>query len=261
VGRAVAIALHEAGAAVWASARLRESIDALERDGLQLLELDVRDAKQSIAAVEAADPVDVLVNNAGYGVEGAIEEIDDESLRDQYETNLFGPWRLIRAVLPGMRARGRGAIVNVSSFGAHAPYPGWGAYRSSKHALEGLGWTLHFEVAHFGIRVLNVEPGLIASGFSARATRGGFMEDGNAYAPMHEAAARAYAHMSPVGLAPETVAARIVDELERDSGPVHVRVGEDAQRMIGLVRRDESAYERYLVDELGFDWHPRGGSE
>ena len=209
------------------------------------------DVESAIAAVEG---VDVLVNNAGYGLEGAVEEVADDELRDQYETNLFGPWRLIRAVLPGMRERGRGAIVNVSSFGGEVPYPGIGAYRTSKFAVEGLSFTLHLEVAHFGIRVLDVQPGLVASDFGPKmkAARGLLP----AYAPMRESSALTYPRMSPEALAPETVAGAIVAELRKDSGPLRLRVGEDAHRMVAAVRAGDEAYERYLVRELGFDWHP-----
>ncbi len=205
-------------------------------------------------AVAAVGRVDVLVNNAGYGLEGAVEEVADDELREQYETNVFGPWRLIREVLPGMRERGRGAIVNVSSFGGEVPYPGIGAYRTSKFAVEGLSFTLHLEVAHFGIRVLDVQPGLTSSDFGPKmkAARGLLP----AYGPMRDCSAQTYPRMSPEALPPETVADAIVVELCRDSGPLRLRVGEDADRMVAAVRAGDEAYERYLVRDLGFDWHP-----
>ncbi|MCI0625039.1 MAG: SDR family oxidoreductase [Acidobacteria bacterium] len=255
IGRATALALSHAGARVWASARKRESIAALETQGMQLVELDLTDAGGVSRAVSLVGRLDVLVNNAGYGLEGAIEEVGDEELFEQYNTNVFGPWRLCRAVLPGMRASGRGAIVNISSFGGEAPYPGIGAYRSSKFALEGFSWTLRLEVAHFGIRVLDVQPGLTESEFGKHMKRAKAMAPDNAYAPMHESAARAYLRMSPHALPPEAVADAIVAELRKDTGPLRLRVGEDAHRMVAAVRAGDEAYERYLVSELGFDWH------
>jgi NAD(P)-dependent dehydrogenase (short-subunit alcohol dehydrogenase family) len=170
---------------------------------------------------------------------------------------VFGPWRLCRAVLPGMRDQGTGVIVNVSSFGGQVPFPGIGAYRSSKFAVEGLTWSLHLEVARFGIRVVSIQPGLVDSDFGTRSIRrAAGMTPGNAYQAMRDSAARAYPQMSPQALSSEAVADAIVAEIARDSGPLHVRVGEDAERMIAAVLAGDEAYERYLVDDLGFDWLP-----
>ena len=241
---------------MWAGARRRESVEDLEGDGLRTLELDVTSAADVDAAVATVGRVDVLVNNAGYGLEGAIEEVADDELLEQYDTNVFGPWRLARAVLPGMRARGAGAIVNVSSFGGEAPYPGIGAYRTSKFAVEGFSWTLHLEVAHFGIRVLDVQPGLTESDFGPKMKAARGLEAEGPYAAMRAASARTYPRMSPTSLAPAEVADAVVVELRKDAGPLRLRVGEDAHRMVGVVRTGDEAYERYLVGELGFDWHP-----
>jgi NAD(P)-dependent dehydrogenase (short-subunit alcohol dehydrogenase family) len=259
IGRATAIALAAAGARVWASARRPESIADLASEAIQLIELDVTDRAAVRRAVAAVETVDVLVNNAGYGLEGAIEEVEDGELFAQYDTNVFGPWRLCRAVLPGMRERRRGAIVNVSSFGGEVPFPGIGAYRTSKFALEGFTWTLHVEVAHFGIRVLSVQPGLTESDFGPKMKRASGVKSGGPYAAMRESAARAYPRMSPEALRPDAIARAIIEELRKDSGPLHLRVGEDAHRMVAAIRAGDEAFERYLVSELGFDWHPLKG--
>ena len=180
-----------------ATARDVSDLVDLAADGLETLPLDVRDPMSVDAALAAAGAVEIVVNNAGYGVEGAVEEVGDDDLREQFETNVFGVWRICRGVLPGMRERASGTIVNVSSFGGQAPFPGIGAYRSSKFALEGLTWTLRLEVAHFGIRVLSVQPGLTASQFGDSLKRAQYFDAGGAYAAMRERAAVAYARMSP----------------------------------------------------------------
>lgn len=239
---------------MWASARRLDSIAGLAQAGLDVVQLDVTSRDDIETALARAGEVDVLVNNAGYGLEGAVEEVGDDELLEQYDTNVFGPWRLIRAVLPGMRARKSGAIVNVSSFGGEVPYPGIGAYRTSKWALEGLSWTLHLEVAHFGIRVLDVQPGLVESDFGPKMKTARRLE--SAYDPMRECSAHTYPRMSPAGLPPEAIADAILAELRKDTGPLRVRVGEDAHRMVAAIRSGDEAYERYLVEELGFDWHP-----
>ena len=258
IGRATARALAARDARVIATARDVSDVADLAADGLEVVALDVRDPVSVNDALSAAGAVDIVVNNAGYGIEGAVEEVGDDDLREQFETNVFGVWRICRGVLPGMRERGSGTIVNVSSFGGQAPFAGIGAYRSSKFALEGLTWTLRLEVAHFGIRVLSVQPGLTASQFGGSLKRAQHFDAGGAYAPMRERAAVAYAQMSPEALAPETVAEAIVGGIAAERTPWRIRVGDDARRMTAFVESSADAYERELVEGLGFDWHPLG---
>jgi NAD(P)-dependent dehydrogenase (short-subunit alcohol dehydrogenase family) len=258
IGRATALALAARGACVVATARDGSDIDDLAGDGIETLELDVRDPDATATALAGAGPLEVLVNNAGFGIEGAVEEIADADLREQYETNVFGVWRLCRGVLPAMRERGRGTIVNVSSFGGQAPFAGIGAYRSSKFALEGLTWTLRLEVAHFGIRVLSIQPGLTASRFGDSMRRGEHFDPDGPYAPMRASAATAYARMSPTALEPGVVADVIVRGIEAEHTPWRIRVGDDALRMTEAVEAGTDIYERVLTEELGFDWHPVG---
>lgn len=244
-----------------ATARDLAAIADLAEMGIETAALDVTDAAQVERVVADMGTVDVLINNAGYGLEGAVEEISDDELLAQYDTNVFGPWRLCRAVLPGMRERGAGTIVQISSFGGIAPFPGIGAYRSSKFALEGMTWSLDLEVRHFGIRVIAVLPGLVETDFGTRSIRRP-RRALQAYDGMRRSAEEAYPRMSPEGLAPEVVAAAVVRELSADDGPLHVAVGEDAERLIAAFRRDEPAYEQYLAHDLGFTWHPaRAGGD
>src|SRR5207302_8923943 len=122
-------------------------------------EAPMRDA---VAAVEAAEgAVGVLVNNAGYGLHGAVEEADLADVRRQFETNVFGLARLTQLVLPGMRRQGWGRIINVSSMGGRLTFPGGGYYHATKHAVEAISDALRFEVRPFGIDVVVIEPGPI----------------------------------------------------------------------------------------------------
>ena len=126
--------------------------------------------RAAVAAVEAEHgAVGALVNNAGYSQSGALETLPMERLRAQFETNVFGLVRMCQLVLPGMRAAGRGRIVNVSSMGGKLVFPGGGAYHASKYAVEALSDALRFEVRGFGIRVVIVEPGLITTSFGETA--------------------------------------------------------------------------------------------
>jgi NAD(P)-dependent dehydrogenase (short-subunit alcohol dehydrogenase family) len=168
----LAAALAEAGDQAVVTARQAASLtDLVEAwpSNLFPAALDLRDAQQCEDAVKTAlerfGGIDVLVNNAGNGLFGAVEEVSDEELRDQLESLVVGPWRLARLALPSMRARGSGHIVNVSTIGARVPVPGLSAYLSGKQALEGMSQALAAEVAGFGIRVTVVEPGGFATNY------------------------------------------------------------------------------------------------
>ena len=159
IGQAAALALHEAGRTVVATARNPDTLSGLAARGLRTLALDVTDESSMRAAVDAAGPIDVLVNNAGYGLYGTVEQLPMAEIRRQFETNFFGLVRLTQLVLPGMRAAGGGRILNVSSMGGRATLPGGAFYHASKYAVEALSDALRMEVARFGIHVVLIEPG------------------------------------------------------------------------------------------------------
>jgi len=163
IGRAAALSLHQAGFTVYATARRTEALTELSDRGLRTLALDVTDEQSmttAVAAVEAdAGAVAVLINNAGYGLYGPVEQLPMAEIRRQFETNFFGLVRLTQLVLPGMRRRGRGRILNVSSMGGRITLPGGAFYHASKYAVEALSDALRMEVAQFGIDVVLIEPG------------------------------------------------------------------------------------------------------
>jgi NAD(P)-dependent dehydrogenase (short-subunit alcohol dehydrogenase family) len=173
IGRATALRLAGAGWKVYATARRPESIAELADAGCQTLALDVCDEDSMVAAVDAVEQAEgaigVLVNNAGYSQGGAIETVPMESVRRQFETNVFGLVRLTQLALPKMRAQGWGRIVNVGSMGGRLTFPGGGQYHATKYALEAISDALRFEVAGFGIAVVLLEPGLITTEFGETA--------------------------------------------------------------------------------------------
>jgi len=165
-GREFTKAALSRGDKVAATVRKASALDDLvseHGDALLPLELDVTDRAAVVAAVTRAHDtfgrLDVVVNNAGYGLFGAVEEITDEQLRDQLEVNLFGVLHVTQAVLPVLRAQAAGHIVQISTIGGQAAFPNLGGYHASKWALEGLTESLAQEVAGFGIKVTLVEPG------------------------------------------------------------------------------------------------------
>ena len=169
IGEATALRLLRDGFVVYGAARRVEKMAGLVAQGGQALALDVTDEASMEAAVEtilaAHGRIDVLVNNAGYGSYGAVEDVPLDEARRQVEVNLFGLARMTQLVLPAMRAQRSGTIVNVSSIGGkiYTPLGAW--YHATKHAVEGFSDALRFEVAEFGIRVVIVEPGAISTEF------------------------------------------------------------------------------------------------
>jgi NAD(P)-dependent dehydrogenase (short-subunit alcohol dehydrogenase family) len=139
------------------------------------LDLDVTDEAQITAAVRTAEErfgaIDVLVNNAGYGYQAAVEEGVEAEIRAQFDANVFGLFAMIRAVLPGMRARRRGHILNITSVAGFVGFPASGYYAASKHAVEGLSDSLRREVAPLGIKVTCVEPGPFRTDWAGRSLR------------------------------------------------------------------------------------------
>src|ERR1043165_7446850 len=189
IGHAAALALHEAGRSVVATARNPATLSGLADRGLRTLALDVTDEASMQAAVDAAGPIGVLVNNAGYGLYGTVEQLPMTEIRRQFETNFFGLVRLTQLVLPGMRAAGGGRIINVSSMGGRATLPGGAFYHASKYAVEALSDGLRMEVARFGIDVGLIEPGPVktpwndvAAGSLSTAAVAGTAADGAAQA-------------------------------------------------------------------------------
>jgi NADP-dependent 3-hydroxy acid dehydrogenase YdfG len=179
IGRATAAYLAQQGHTVYATARKLESIEDLEKHGCRLLALDVTEEESMKAAVEAVEEaegaVSALVNNAGYSQSGAIETIPLDSIRKQFETNVFGLIRMSQLVLPGMRSRRFGRIVNVSSMGGKLVFPGGGIYHATKFAVEAISDAMRFEVQGFGVDVVVIEPGLIKTEFGTAAV--GSMSD------------------------------------------------------------------------------------
>jgi NAD(P)-dependent dehydrogenase (short-subunit alcohol dehydrogenase family) len=176
IGEATAARLARSGWTVYATARRRETLAGLEAHGCRTLTLDVTDEDSMHAAVKAVEDaegaVGVLINNAGYSQSGAIESVPMESVRRQFDTNVFGLVRMCQLVLPGMRGQRWGKIVNLSSGGGKFTFPGGGFYHATKHAVESLSDALRFEVRGFGVDVIIVEPGLIRTEFSGTVESG-----------------------------------------------------------------------------------------
>ncbi|WP_049005994.1 oxidoreductase [Enterobacter cloacae] len=169
MGKVIARRLIQDGYQVYAAARSVDKMNDLAQLGARALRMDISRDEDILAAVDTivsqTGGVDVLVNNAGFGLYGPVEEIGIDEARYQFEVNVFGAARLTQLLLPAMRARRRGYIINITSIGGkiYTPLGAW--YHATKHALEGWSDCLRLEVAEYGIKVVIVEPGLIETGF------------------------------------------------------------------------------------------------
>lgn len=176
IGLCSALMLHKQGYQVIASARRLEDVEQLQQQGLQAIQLDVDDDESIKRALQeclelTGGTLDALFNNAGFGQPGAVEDIERKALRQQFETNVFGPFELTRLVLKQMRKQGHGRIIFNSSVLGFAAMKFRGAYNGSKFAMEGLCDTLRQELAGSQIHVSLIEPGPIISQFRANAMR------------------------------------------------------------------------------------------
>ncbi len=204
IGLVTALELARAGYDVVGSVRSQAKADVVERAAadkgvtVRTIELDVDDAASAEAGLAAFQKLTgagpwALVNNAGFAQSGAVEDVPDELARRQLETNVLAPIRLARLVLPGMRDRGEGRIVNISSIAGRLSIPLMGWYCASKHALEALTDALRMEVEQDGVRVVLVEPGMFGTDIWSAAMEGGFPE------PTGARYAAAYAHAEALG--------------------------------------------------------------
>lgn len=218
VGRATATAFVAEEWTVYATARNTEEIESLADAGCETASLDVTD-EESVSAVvdrilEEQGQIDCLVNNAGYGQFGPVEDVSTELLNAQFDVNVYGPHRLVRAVLPAMRERGAGTIINVSSVTGRVTVPGMGAYSGSKHALEAMTDALRVEIESDDIDVALVEPGPVATEFADRAdTELTKLDKSDAYDAVYTfyEDTEVFGGQSPVAVSPDEVAETILE--------------------------------------------------
>jgi NAD(P)-dependent dehydrogenase (short-subunit alcohol dehydrogenase family) len=223
------------------------------------LKLDVTDKAEVAEAVQKAETsfgsIDVLVNNAGYGYVGAFEESDEGEVRTLMETNFFGLARMIHQVLPGMRRRRRGNIVNISSIGGLVGFPGVGYYNAAKFAVEGLSESLSKEVAPLGIKVLVVEPGPFRTDWAGRS-----LKRSSRQIPEYAETAGAFRERITEGSGkqagdPVRACAAIIKALNSDNMPLHLVLGQraldTARSKVELLRGELDAWEE---TSLGADY-------
>jgi NAD(P)-dependent dehydrogenase (short-subunit alcohol dehydrogenase family) len=250
-GREWAAAALERGDRVAATARDPETLADLAQehgDALLALPLDVTDRDAVFETVRRAHEhfgrLDVVVNNAGYGQFGMVEELSEQEARDQIETNLFGALWVTQAALPLLREQGSGHFLQVSSIGGISAFPGIGMYHASKWALEGISQALAAEVKDFGIHVTLIEPGGFSTDWGGSSAR--HAEPLEAYAPLHEASKQRRAGNTPGD--PTASAEAVLRIVDADEPPLRAFFGSTP---LGVAEKD---YEARL--ETWREWQP-----
>jgi len=262
-GLLTALAFARAGDRVVATMRRPERAPAeltgpiaAEKLPITLGRLDVCDPASIEAAVRAAGPIDVLVNNAGIELRSSIEDASDEDVERQFDTNVFGTLRVMRAVLPQMRERKRGTIVNLSSVAGIVSRPFGGHYSATKHAIEALTEALHFEAAPLGIRVVLVQPGSYGTRLLDNAFPGAGFGPTSPYWPMSERFEEALGRLrSGTGGAqdPQEVADVIVAAVRDPQPKLRYLVGRDATMIVTAYKAmDFEQYEQAMRQSMGW---------
>ena len=229
----------ERGDCVVATARDPQTVIAAlgQHPNLLAVRLDVKLEAQAITTAQQAvtrfGRIDVLVNNAGYGLLGAVEEANGEEIRALYETNVFGLLNVTRAVLPVMRRQGSGHVMNISSVGGYSAYAGWGVYGSTKFAVEGLSEAMSMELAPLGINVTVVEPGFFRTDFldasSLVATRDRIADYAATVGAMRDFAEGAN-HQQPGD--PLKLAGALLQLADSGKPPVRLQLGSDTVQRV-----------------------------
>ena len=260
LGRALAEVLIARGERVFASARKPEQIADLVagRDNAKALRLDVTSAEDiaaAAAAVEASGGVDVLVNNAGYGYLTAFEEGEEADYRAQFETNMFGLIAMTKAVLPGMRARGRGHIINIASVGGLVGNPGSAYYAATKFGVVGLSEALSKEVGALGIKVTVIEPGPFRTDWAGRSLQSS-SERIPAYAKtVHERLDQVSQYSGKQPGDPVRAADAIITAVESDDPPLHLVLGKMAlDRAREALTNRLAIFDKWEAVTLGADF-------
>ena len=263
IGRETTRKLAQEGFQVIASARRKERLDELAKENQNILPrpVDLSDAQelenfcQEIASL--AEPIFVLINNAGFSVRGAIEDVSLASIRRLFEVNLFALFRITQACLPGMRRLRRGRIINLSSVVGKFPYPTSGPYAATKHAVEAITDALRMEVRPFGIYVVTIRPGVIGTEFNEVANKltGDLLSRTHPdYKPVYQAygAAMGKLFSNIIIPGPEIIASLILEAVLSDSPKAAYCAGPMVEEILGpRTKLDDDSFFQFMSEKTG----------
>jgi NAD(P)-dependent dehydrogenase (short-subunit alcohol dehydrogenase family) len=251
IGAATARALSARDHEVVATGRDRAALEGV--DAAIKLTMDVCDPDSIATALRQAGDLDAVVNNAAISTSGPLEDFPIPRLHELFDTNCFGALRMVQALAPAWRERGTGVFVNVSSVQGRVATPLGGAYAATKYALEALSEVLHYELSHFGIRTVIVQPGFTAPGMKPSPPHTG----PPAYRDLWDQWSGIDDKVTGIGgrPGPELVATAIADAIEDPTTPLRVRVGQDTE-LIFSVRHElnDADFESAMRATLGITW-------
>ena len=260
IGYETSLALARDGFYTFATVRNSKKAEKIlqiakkENLNIEIIELDVDDEKSISIAIEKIiskkQRIDVLVNNAGWGLFGSVEDVSMKDFRAQFETNFFGIISIIQKVAPVMRKQGSGVIVNVSSVAGRIGFPGSPAYISSKFALEGLSESLRYELGQFGVKTIIIEPGVIKTNFFSSMKIAEPKPD-SPYKEITEKVIMGIKMMAELGTPPSEVATTILNAIKEENPRPRYIVGNDAQMFLEAKKtKTDAEFENYLKKEL-----------
>ena len=260
IGYETSLALARDGFYTFATVRNPKKAEKIlqiakkENLNIEIMELDVDDEKSISATIKKIiskkQRIDVLVNNAGWGLFGSVEDVSMKDFRAQFETNLFGIISIIQKVAPIMRKQGSGVIVNVSSVAGRIGFPGSSAYISSKFALEGLSESLRYELGQFGVKTIIIEPGVIKTNFFSSMKIAEPKPD-SPYKEITEKVIMGVKMMAELGTPPSEVATTILHAIKEENPRPRYIVGNDAQMFLEAKKtKTDTEFENYLKKEL-----------
>ena len=258
IGKALAEACLQQGYQVWATARRPETLEPLVAKGAIPMQLDVNDSAQLQACAERirneAGRLDLLINNAGYGAMGPVLDADRETLLQQFDTNVFAPLQLVRACADLLR-EAKGLVVNIGSVSGVTTTPFSGVYCASKAALHALSEALRMELHPFGIQVLTVQPGAIASDFGNNATAAITMDEASWFKPWEKAVqARAKASQKASSTSAADFASELIRYVKNPLRPETALIGTSSRSMVRMKRwLPTSILESRLRKRFGLD--------
>lgn len=252
IGKATAIYLAQHGYNVYGAARRMEMLQTLQEYGVKPIALDVTKDERIVACVAQIGKIDILVNSAGLGSYGALEDVPLAEARNQLEINLFGVARLIQLVLPRMREQGYGKIVNISSIGGKVGLPMGVWYHASKFALEGLSDSLRNEVRQFGVDVIVIEPGGTKSEMTAIGAKDMMRVSGNTvYKGLAASLDKMYADMEKNSVEPVVIAQLIKKAIEAKHPKTRYIGGAMAKPMLFLRKMlSDRLFDKMLMSQM-----------
>ena len=261
IGYETSLSLAREGYFTYATMRDLKKADKIkkiaenENLSLKIIELDVDDEDSTEDVIKSIinekQRIDVLVNNAGWGMLGTAENVSLEEFREQFETNFFSVVRMIQKVVPVMRKQGTGDIINISSLAGRIGFPVSSAYISSKFAIEGLSESLRYELGPFGINVIIIEPGVIKTNFFDSMKTAKKADENDTYKEITEKVISGLKMMTEMGTPPEEVASVIIKSLKEEKPLPRYVVGNDALMFLEAKKmKTDIEFENYLKKEL-----------